>query len=133
MIYRHNHPYLQYVGIDNLTFALSKRRWLMFRCDLSNNGNSFTVIIEGCPSSGIEAVDFRRKHGLLEEASDKIEMSAYSWTDEEFVRLAPKNRVSSSADLEGRYSAGDQCIHICNAIGEVYQTRHSLSTDRWSG
>ncbi len=45
--------------------------------------------IEGCPLSGVAAVDFRRRHGLPEAPDATASLPWYEFSDEAFVRENP--------------------------------------------
>jgi len=59
-------------------------------------------IIEGCPSDGLSAIDFRRAHGLLGAPTNCVEFEARSWVDEFCARQLPLN------------SAGDYHLPECD-------------------
>ena len=46
----------------------------------------FVVLIEGCPESGIAAVDFRRQVGLPEQPTNQVSLPGFKFEDEAFVR-----------------------------------------------
>ena len=83
----------------------------------------WTAHIEGCPYSGVGAIDFRRAAGLPAAPSNRIELPSFAWTDEQFVRAYPK-RADSSANIEGRYAGeqyrGTQRYHIGTSAGQGY-------------
>ena len=73
------------------------------------------VRLEGCPSSGIGAIDFRRAHGLPAEPSDLIEIPPYIGTDEAFVR-ANADLANNQADLDAGGAAGVQRGYVVDII-----------------
>ncbi len=68
---------------------------------------AFTVVIEGCPSAGLPAIDYRRSHGLPEAPCDTIELPGFSFVDEGFCRAHP-DKLTDSANVETEYRAGEQ-------------------------
>lgn len=87
--------------------------------------------IDGCPSSGLAAIDFRRAHGLSDAPTSKIEMPGYCWQDEEFVRQHAR-LANDNADILSEYTPGRQIDWQVNAINEIYQPQYALyvSNDR---
>lgn len=85
------------------------------------------VYIEGCPRSGIEAIDFRRRHGLPDAPTSEIDLPGFAFTDEALCRAHPE-RCDSSADIctENR-STGSVKEWCCNSSG-VYES----STPRYA-
>lgn len=88
----------------------------MFKIKMcSASGSSpLTVRIHGCPSSGVEAIDFRRKHGLPEEPHNKIELKLATIEDEAACRTLDLN---SEADYPACYRFADQVIAFRNETG----------------
>jgi len=74
-----------------------------------------TVRIHGCPSSGVEAIDFRRKHGLPEEPHNKIELKLAIVEDEAACRTLSLN---NEADYPACYRFADQAIAYRNGTGK---------------
>lgn len=87
----------------------AKRDWEKYAAPLE-------VQIEGCPSGGLAAVDFRRQHGLPDGASDRVYVPPFRFVDEATARRLP---VDGSAD----YDAADAMTiqWACNSAGEVYR------------
>lgn len=92
----------------------------MFQVIIGGNGASdLGVMIEGCPSSGLDAVDYRRKYGLPEAPTNTLWVPRLTWTDEEFIRETGK--ADSSADVHVRYL--EPYLSAVNAVGEVCASR----------
>lgn len=94
---------------------------------------SSKVYIEGCPSYGIEAIDFRRQHGLPDAPSHVAEIPALEWEDEAFVRAAPRERVSLTADLSGHHEAGRQRWWRVYVRGNPHAVNMSLTSSPANG
>lgn len=64
-----------------------------------------SVVIEGCPKEGIEAVDFRRQHGLPERPTNKEEVN-FTATDESLFRRIQASGLEPDyqADYDFRFS-----------------------------
>jgi hypothetical protein len=86
---------------------------------------SFTVVIEGCPRNGIEAIDFRRAHGLPEAPACEIDLPGYSFPDEVFVREHP-DKADGNADILTEHRAGEQVRSGIGHRGEIHETTHRI-------
>ncbi len=103
----------------------------MFNVNLGmcRNGKpcAFTVLIEGCPSDGLPAIDYRRSHGLPEAPCDRIELPGFTFADEGFCRAHP-DKLTDGANVETEYRAGEQKAYSVSTEGEVRSLRtYSLS------
>lgn len=77
-----------------------------------------SVHIEGCPTAGIAAVDFRRQHNLPEAPTSRVDLPKGVFVDEASVRdLAIVTDYMADASL-GRVC---QKQWSCNARGSVYE------------
>lgn len=75
----------------------------MWTITLSGKGGSLAPVkayIDGCPKSGIPAIDFRRRHGLPDAPTNLIELPPCRWEDEAFVREYA-DRADENANLSG--------------------------------
>jgi len=95
----------------------------MFKCVLGIEGRRFRVAIDGCPRSGLAAIDFRRRHGLPDEPSNVQELPGYVWADEEFVRENAE-LSDGEADINCQGKAGDQENWQTTAAGKVCLNSH---------
>lgn len=59
---------------------------------------NITVRIEGCPTNGIEAVEFRRKHGITESPCDTVTLK-YSEENGREICEEHRDLLNASADL----------------------------------
>lgn len=89
-------------------------------------GGEWSAEIAGCPRTGIEAIDFRQRHGLPLEPSNKIKLPALVFEDEPFVRSKP-DKVNADADLD--YVAGEQYVyHVTNDCSGTYSSRRQMAS-----
>jgi hypothetical protein len=93
------------------------------------------LVIEHCPNSGVDAIDFREKSGLLALPTNVIIVPGRVWRSEEFCR---KNDawLDDDADLDGLWLAGKQLEWDVNSDGVIYEKTSrrinaNSSSDRW--
>jgi hypothetical protein len=82
--------------------------------------HDFEVEITGCPWSGVNAVDFRRKNGLPEEPSNKIKLQGRMFNDEAACRRLKAMNSNADVNLEYIY----QYSYSLNAANETYKQDH---------
>ncbi len=88
--------------------------------ELLSYGSEWTAIIEGCPTDGVEAIDFRRAHGLPDGPSNRIALPGYAFGSEALVRALPDAAIARANISLDSYQCG-QVEWFANAEGDVLQ------------
>lgn len=100
----------------------------MFQIKLSPS----MVRIAGCPKSGIDAIDYRREHGLSDSPDNSIWLMGYTWESEEFVR-AHRQHTNTGADIIEDLSGCSIAPEIIARylFEKTPQTAAALLLDHW--
>jgi len=84
--------------------------------------SGYEMKIEGCPSYGLEAIDFRRQHNLPEEPSSKIKPPSGAFQDEKLVRQL--RAAGAYIDMSGDWVFDGQSIIELHGRGNGAHSKH---------
>lgn len=79
----------------------------------NNEPRNFNLEIEGCPLAGVEAIDFRKQHGLPQAPNNKIELPGRMYENETVAR---RFQLDNEANVNLEYiHQWESYIHQCGS------------------